>query len=293
MPSALKAFARQFRRLELAGYSYIECPNPCISFLDMTLWMPPEDKIAELQQAILEEKGNLMKNLSYFYHKAHKCYYVLSSLWVALLPTWGPVDMKLYAEAVFGNMVKNSHVEPPKTMPVEPKIVIEKQPELEIIEVKEEPVKEMPALTKRILETIEKEDALEEEIERKISFLERYGVSQDVMTSIMKEGTELLGSPQQSGDLHVLDLCKALWKHWGVKMNDIHQSLKDVDFYVQKGHTKNIINLSKWVKDDHLGYDYIDDVKKTIYPVFTPKGVLHVSFILMERGLIPEHIFIR
>lgn len=296
--SKLRNFAKQYRMIEIKGYKYVECPSPAFQFLDKANWTPlPND-----MQAVAAEIGAIVKhwrgNFGYFYHLRHACWYVVSHLWLATLPAWGNGEMKNYMTATFTNMMKNSHEEPALVVKVLKNEEVKKlfddqlpEPELVEKEIKLEPITN--PLLLRLTKQVEEEISLEKEIDDSLFYLERYGVSKATLESIKSGGyhdiiTDYFDKNPKfnkpTTHVHILDICKALYKLEGVPMNDIYLMLENSGYVIC--HSKDNKTLTVKSVREGLGCDVTIKGKK--YPTFTPKGMLVVSMLLMDSNIIKK-----
>lgn len=297
-PSALKDFAKQYRVMEYGGYKYIECPRPPIQFLLSCAWMPlEEDSIAKLKEDICAERVTLFgTQLGFYYSLFDRCYYVIDHLWMASLASWCPLDMQLYLRTTFATMLKNSHAEPVvEEVKAAPNLF---KPITEEDEKKAMVVAKVNPLLERVTHAVEKEIALDKEIETKLSYYDIYGVPEKVFKDMQLNCITINGNRRttvEKNHVHILDICKILYTYNRLPMADIYELLKSHKV-IEQSEDKKVGKYHIFLKKKDWGYTATEydphGMPVTDYPVFNRKGVLNISMMLMDSSMIDKHILL-
>ena len=101
----LKQFVRQYKRKMIGGYLYIECPNPHFSYIKSVNWIPRPDVLIDVQDGVTKEGPH--QTLGCVFSRKDNVWYIVSHIWVGMLPTWAPKEMRMYMEEVHSCMVKS------------------------------------------------------------------------------------------------------------------------------------------------------------------------------------------
>lgn len=263
--SKLKQFTRQYNHKWIAGYLYIECPMPIFELYDAAGWRPSTEDLPAVTEGI--KKLGRMKGYACFFERATHTYFVIDHLWLASLTAWGEQEMQEYTRTVFSKMLSKTWEQP---------MVIKAD------------AKDKKAMTVAVVNT---QTTLLEDLKAEAEedlFFEKYGITTQVYNNMKKDAYIL---ETNKGYLHVLDLCKFLYNHEGLKMADIYSTLKKLGIVSQpskdQGGQYKIYLCQEWI-DRGLGVqlDYDD---KT-YPSFSNRGLISLGMILHEQGLLSKYL---
>lgn len=284
-PSKLKQFARQYKHRYLGDYLYIECPRPMFNIFKEARWLPEDEDMALVKEKILN-RGKFV-DYAYFYDKKDRCYYVIDHLWLSTLASWGNKEMQDYLRIAFARMLSKVWEKP---------VVVQVQGDDEkfatVVDVVDDEGKSVlkkdntaTAKTAKPLPkqlSLIKDEVIEEE------FLIKYGIARSVYENMIEDSYVLT---TKSGSLHILEICKFLYKEESLKMSTIYAKLKELDIISQppvdmEGQFQ--VYLSKVWKDDDRGFNL--DRKGTTYPVFKSKGIIMLGMILHDHGLTSKYL---
>ena len=281
--SKLKQFAKQYGHCWIAGYLYVECPRPQFELFKEARWTPDTEHMAAVQSGI--NKRARFVDYAYFYNKIEQKYYVIDHLWIASLAAWGNDEMRDYTRIAFSRMLSKLW-EQPKVVKAESHA--EFALVVDVVDEEGNSVKQKESATTKTAKAKPKQLSLLEEQVKAEDFLVKYGISQSVYDN-MKKDSHIVDTKE--GGLHILDICKFLYKVEQVKMKDIYAKLKELKIVSQPpidmGGQHEIYLSNEW-KDDKRGFNM--HKKSTIYPVFYDKGIIMLGMVLHDHGVISKYI---
>ena len=274
----LRSFTNQYRHFFIDEYLYIECPTICSSFIKAANWSPKIDIFPEVDK-YLSSIGKTI-TLACVYHKLHRCYYLISHLWIPHLYVWAPEDMKIYMEKVNGTMLKYAFRKDIEQLPPEP--------------VKKEVYAEVQKDVKESVEVTEKRskflDKIITEIEEK-DFFKKYGLSIKTYKAMCEDPNIIVENFEE--ETHILDFHKFLFNKYRVLIKDTMQVLDEHNIIFQDKSNPNYKNnyiLTKEFVAYDFGYNVHNSDKNTTFPVLYKRGIFTILLVLYDGGVLNKQI---
>jgi len=275
--SKLKQFTSQYKRKMLGGYMYIECPKPCMAFIEMADWNPQLNVYTDVSNDVKEEGP--YNTLACVYSRKDSIWYVVDHLWVAMLHTWAPKEMKMYIEEVNRCMLKNVAKELVNTMiKVIPIINPIPSQEVEAEEEEEKPIDKKMSLIELITLEVKNDD-----------FLERIGITKTTYDNMVNAGVALIDfNFEGSKHLYVLKVAKVFLNEFNIGMNDMYKFLKERNVIIQKSGTD--IRMKDWAIEAGWGSNVTFPDSGSTFPYFYIKGITMFLLMLHEAGIIEQSL---
>jgi hypothetical protein len=272
--SKLKGFARQYRHRWIGGYLYIESPYICTEYVKAVNWSPHHEELAELRTDL--DKVGITITDGCVYDKVHRCYYVVSHLWLLMLPIWAPKEMNMYVTDIFQTMLSKVFMD---TLKVKTYPTVNTMPTI-FEPVKQEVVKSV------LLDKVKEEVVLDE-------FYDRNGISFDAYTEMRKN--DRIDWLEFEKETPILDFFKVMWNRYRVTLKEIMAVLRDVyiinqDLNDPQAHYRYTLN--KLYVTQGWGRNEENTEKGTLYPVLTRKGLFNILSILHEKGILQPYVLV-
>jgi hypothetical protein len=215
------------------------------------------------------------------YSKIDKCYYVVAHVWLNLLHTWAPQEIRWYMEEINFTMLSKTFVDEIGIKAYGPE---KKAMKKEMFE--DQPIIESPEKESKFLSKI-KQDVSEE------SFLEKYGITRSTYEAMCASTKTVVVEFQK--ETHIIDFHKIMFNRFNVLLSDTMKVLRDcgiIDQDITKSDYKHNYTLDLNCVKSGFGVNEHNSFKNTTYPVLYYKGLFTVLMVMHDNDLFGDKLIL-